>query len=300
MNREDFNCGSGALAGNTVNTMNTEKMGCAAENNVLCKNNTSLRPAGRTSRLPQASSSHLHIFTQSAFTLIELLVVIAIIAILAAMLMPALQKAREAGRASSCRNNEKQIGTAAHLYVDAYDGWLPSANESRGVWHVTTSSKPELNGFLNLMMGRQENINSTRIVVCPSYKPFLSGGNYGINTRLFAWRGNNKKLYGATKLTNLKYPTRALAVGDLQVAPSQDPATYPTSGTASKCYILEQRDRVTAVSYSALQGASYRHGGQINTLMVDGHVQSLRGTIPDDFPTEAQDYVLWYGNDNVE
>ena len=138
------------------------------------------------------------------FTLIELLVVIAIIAILAAMLMPALQKAREAGRASSCRNNEKQIGTAAHLYVDAYDGWLPSANESRGVWHVTTSSKPELNGFINLMMGRQENINSTRIVVCPSYKPFLSGGNYGINTRLFAWRGNNKKLYGATKVTNLK------------------------------------------------------------------------------------------------
>ena len=52
------------------------------------KNNTSLRPSGRTSRLPQANSSHLHIFTQSAFTLIELLVVIAIIAILAAMLMP--------------------------------------------------------------------------------------------------------------------------------------------------------------------------------------------------------------------
>ncbi|MBR1966258.1 MAG: type II secretion system protein, partial [Lentisphaeria bacterium] len=45
----------------------------------LYKNNTSLRPAGRTSRLPQANSSHLHIFTQSAFTLIELLVVIAII-----------------------------------------------------------------------------------------------------------------------------------------------------------------------------------------------------------------------------
>ena len=234
------------------------------------------------------------------FTLIELLVVIAIIAILAAMLMPALQKAREAGRASSCRNNEKQIGTAAHLYVDAYDGWLPSANESRGIWHVTTSSKPELNGFINLMMGRQENINSTRIVVCPSYKPFLSGGNYGINTRLFAWRGNNQKLYGATKLTKLKYPTRALAVGDLQVAPNQDPSTYPTSNTAAKCYILEQRDRVTAVSYTALQGASYRHGGQINTLMVDGHVQSLRGTIPEDFPTEAQDYVLWYGNDKVE
>ena len=46
------------------------------------ENCTSLRPTGRTSRLTQSNSSHLHIFTQSAFTLIELLVVIAIIAIL--------------------------------------------------------------------------------------------------------------------------------------------------------------------------------------------------------------------------
>ena len=56
-----------------------QKPAMRQKNNKYC---TSLRPTGRTSRLPQASSSHLHIFTQSAFTLIELLVVIAIIAIL--------------------------------------------------------------------------------------------------------------------------------------------------------------------------------------------------------------------------
>jgi len=142
------------------------------------------------------------------FTLIELLVVVTIIAILAAMLLPSLQKARESARQAKCMSNLKQIGIAILLYAQNYGGWAPYNTTAPQTYHHILRN----NGYV-------PNYDFTGsppgIFCCPSEKEATTvggagwlGTHYGISYYLTKIDSSRKKIL------TLHFPSKAYLIGD--------------------------------------------------------------------------------------
>jgi len=243
-----------------------------------------MAPAGSMNRAPTKEAKKMK---KKGFTLIELLVVIAIIAILAAMLLPALSQAREKARQANCTNNLKQIGLATFMYVQDYDGFLPSpignTGDAGGFMYVlggVWSGMSYLGGHGSTVAERLYNPPFVKgMAVCASEFNQSYGhvpaavrfSSYGMSV---AWDSSNPTSPNPTD-NNRKLDDPGVGTNDSSTIwllteyasdPAKDDWSYPHI-----CYMLE----------GYYDSANFTvHSGGTNFLFADGHVAWFsRGTI---------------------
>lgn len=209
----------------------------------------------------------------SRFTLIELLVVIAIIAILASMLLPSLNQAREKARSINCLSNLKQLGLGFTNYTSTFDGYYPTHGKS------TILEPPYGSGLWVSALYRYKMVPNPMIFMCPSAnstmaKYYKDGNLRTNNAEQFPDYGYNYQWLGID--SNWPNPSATWAeqiMHSIKESQIRRPSSLIVS--ADTRYAGQKFGSYFLPHFFAGSGRlSARHNSSVNTLWADGHVTS--------------------------